>query len=461
MGRLFWKFFAAFWVGLATVAVMITAGIWLARWFDLMPVSRIEIDRLHVFLDTTSSLLKAGDVTALRHITAAVERRTHGAVPYLLDPRGQDLLGGSIGPALWAQVQAAPDQTDLSQARRGLGVVQRVAMPDGSITTVFVPAAALRSALGGRTDDSPPPFWIPLLATALISTLFGGLSAWYVSHPIRTLQWALQRVAAGQLDTRVQSLMGRRRDELAELGADFDRMAQRMQLLVGAQQRLLHDVSHELRSPLARMQAAIGLARQQPERAVAMQDRVERESMRLDALVGELLTLARLETDVTPTAHARLDVVELLAEVCDDARFEARAAKRDLVFTANGGYLAEVSGELLYRAFENVVRNAVKFTREGTVVSVVAEVRSTGLVITVSDQGPGVPEEAHAQMFEPFQRVGDAGVYGFGLGLTIAKRAIESHGGRIEAHAAAGGGLAIRMSLGRADLLDPPHPLAA
>ena len=128
------------------------------------------------------------------------------------------------------------------------------------------------------------------------------------------------------------------------------------------------------------------------------------------------MTLARLETDAAQAAHERIDVVELLAEV---------------------------SGELLYRAFENVVRNAVKFTREGTVVSVLAEVSSIGLVVTVSDQGPGVPREAHSQVFEPFQRVGDAGVEGFGLGLTIAKRAIESHGGRIEAQAAPGGGLAV------------------
>lgn len=457
MGRLFWKFFAAFWVGLATVALIVAAGVWLARWFDLVPVSRAELGRMNFYLQTTRGLIQMGDMAAVRHIVGAVDDETHAA-PYVIDSQGKDLLGRPLAPELWSQIQAAPEQLDLAEARRGLGALQRVATPDGSVVTVLAPAALVRAALGKASEKTPPPFWLPILATALISTLFGGFMAWYVSHPIRTMQWALQRVAAGQLDTRVQGLMGRRRDELAELGADFDRMAQRMQLLVGAQQRLLHDVSHELRSPLARMQAAIGLARQQPERAAAMQDRVERESMRLDALVGELLTLARLETDATPTAHARLDVVELLAEVCDDARFEARAAKRDLVFTANGGYLAEVSGELLYRAFENVVRNAVKFTREGTVVSVVAEVRSTGLVITVSDQGPGVPEEAHAQMFEPFQRVGDAGVDGFGLGLTIAKRAIESHGGRIEAHAAAGGGLAIRMSLGRAD---PPHPLAA
>lgn len=447
MGRLFWKFFGAFWVGLATVALVIAAGVWLASWFELVPSSRSELGLMRLTFQTTSGLVRIGDMAAARNLIRSIDDETHAA-PFVIDRRGQDLLGRPIEPQLWVSIQAAPEQLDLAEASRGLGALQRVVLPGDDVLTVFLPASAVRAALGNGPGRPPPPFWLPILATVLISTMFGGLMAWYVSHPIRTLQWALQRLAAGQLDTRVMAQMGSRRDELAELGADFDRMAQRMQLLVGAQRRLLHDVSHELRSPLARMQAAIGLARQQPERALAMQDRVERESIRLDTLVGELLTLARLETDVEPAEHEHIDVVELLAEVCDDARFEARAANRDLVLVTNGEYFAEVRGELLYRAFENVVRNAVKFTREGTVVSVNAESSQTGLVVTVSDQGPGVPEEAHSQMFEPFQRVGDAGVEGFGLGLTIAKRAVESHGGRIEAQSAPSGGLIIRMTFG-------------
>jgi two-component system OmpR family sensor kinase len=448
MGRLFWKFFAAFWVGLATVALVIAAGVWLARWFDLVPVPHARLDRMNAYLQTTRGLIEAGNMAAVRQIIRTVDDQIHAA-PYLIDSRGQDLLGRRIEPEMWAQVQTAPEQLDLVQAQGGLGALQRVATGEGSIVTVFTPAATVRTALGKAAEEPLPPFWFPILATALISTLFGGVMAWYVSKPIRTLQWALQRLAAGQLDTRVKAQMGRRRDELAELGADFDRMAQRMQVLVGAQQRLLHDVSHELRSPLARMQAAIGVARQQPERILAMQERVERESMRLDGLVGELLTLARLEADVAQAPRERIDVVDLLAEVCDDARFEARAARRELVFTTHGGFIADVNCELLYRAFENVVRNAVKFTREGTVVSVLAEMSAAGLVVTVSDQGPGVPQEAHLRMFEPFQRVGDAAVDGFGLGLTIAKRAIETHGGRIEAQPASGGGLSVRITLGQ------------
>jgi len=447
MGRLFWKFFAAFWVGLATVAAAVTAGVWLAQWFNLIPASHAEVSRLKFFMGTTRYLVEKGDIAALKGIDLA---RSEGAypLPYVIDASGKDLLGRQINSAVWADVEAAPDHIDLSLARHSLGLKQRVVMPGGAVVTMFVPATTLHGGMGRSHDDSPPPLWIPVAATVLISTLFGGFLAWYVSQPIRTLRWALRRLAAGQLDTRVEAKMGRRRDELAELGADFDRMAQRMQLLVSAQQRLLHDVSHELRSPLARIQAAVGIARQQPERVAAMQERVERESIRLDALVGELLTLARLETEATSAASGPIDVIELLAEVCDDARFEAQATNRDLLFSFSGEYSIQGRGDLLYRAFENIVRNAVKFTHESTLVKVDARSSPLGLVVTVSDHGPGVPQEFHAQMFEPFKRVGDAGVEGFGLGLTIAKRAIESHGGRIEAQAAEGGGLTIRITLG-------------
>lgn len=444
MGRLFWKFFTAFWVGLVTVAAVIMAGVWLARWFDLVPPFRPDIGRLHFMLEPTHDLLEAGDVHALELIGLAARRGSY-VLPYAFDAQGRDLLGRPVNGTVWADVRSAPDQLDLAQARRGLGFVQRVPMPDGAVATMFVSADMLREAAG---NQARAPLWIPIASTVLISTLFASLLAWNVSQPIRTLRWALRRVAEGQLDTRVQARMGNRRDELADLGADFDRMAQRMQSLVGAQQRLLHDVSHELRSPLARIQAAIGVARQQPERVSAMQERVERESDRLDTLVGELLTLARLETDATPVARDRVEVMGLLSEICDDAHFEAQAANRDLDFSANGEFWIVGRGDLLHRAFENVVRNAVKFTREHTVVTVHAEVTRTGLVVTISDHGPGVPEQARAQMFEPFHRVGDAGVEGFGLGLTIAKRAIESHGGRIEAQATPSGGLAIRVSLG-------------
>ncbi|MCD2339207.1 ATP-binding protein [Ideonella azotifigens] len=455
MGRLFWKFFLGFWIALVTVAGSVAAGVWLARWFDLIPVSAAEARRAEVVLSVTSGLLASHDTEGLKRV-AELFKRAGKPPPYLLDAQGHDLLGRMLDPQLVAKVLAAPEQTDLKHGGDSLGLIEHTPTASGQAITVFMPADTLRSTQG-PLERTPPPVWIPILATLLISTLFATFAAWHVSHRIHTLQAAFRRLADGQLDTRVSMPQGRRHrrrrgpendDEMVQLGADFNRMAQQLQQLVGAQQRLLHDVSHELRSPLARMQAAIGLARQQPERMPAMHERVERECMRLDALVGEVLTLARMETTQAQPPRLPIDVVALMAEVCNDARFEARAAHRDLQFSAQGSFVAEVNAELLCRAFENVVRNAVKFTREATSVQVTAEASSTALLITVQDQGPGVPEEARTRMFEPFERLGEAGVEGFGLGLTIAKRAIESHGGRIEAHAPEGGGLAVVMRLG-------------
>jgi two-component system OmpR family sensor kinase len=296
----------------------------------------------------------------------------------------------------------------------------------------------------------PPSPLLPISIGILASLGFSALLAWYLATPIRYLRGAFDAVAAGKLDTRIGPRMGRRRDEIADLGRDFDRMAGQLQILVGSQRRLLHDVSHELRSPLARLQAAIGLARQQPEKLEASLDRIERESGRLDELVGELLTLSRLEAGTSGAADEEVDLVELVASIADDARFEAEAHGRRVQFSGEGEVLVQVRAELLHRAFENVIRNAVKYTREGTTVEVRVERQPTPdrLIVTVDDRGPGVPESDLPAIFEPFFR-GGAGVKtaGFGLGLAIARRAIEAHGGNIQAMNRPGGGLRVEIVL--------------
>ncbi|WP_206199264.1 sensor histidine kinase, partial [Parasulfuritortus cantonensis] len=225
------------------------------------------------------------------------------------------------------------------------------------------------------TGHPPPPDdlaqfgGVPLapLVFAAFAILVTGLAlVWYLSRPLRHLKWALDRVAEGRFDTRVQPLMGSQRDEIVDLAQDFDRMAAQLQLLTESRELFLHDVSHELRSPVTRMQAAIGLLRQNPEQTPAMVDRLEIECERLDALVEELLTLYRLEAGRSDEGRERVDIVELLHAIAEDADFEARAASRFVVIDAPDKFIAEVDGELIYRAFENVIRNAVKFTASGT-----------------------------------------------------------------------------------------------
>lgn len=295
-----------------------------------------------------------------------------------------------------------------------------------------------------------PVLLVPLISGALATFLTSVVLAWYLSRPLHHLRWALHRVTEGRFDTRVQPLMGRQRDEIVDLGQDFDRMAAQLQHLTESRDALLHDISHELRSPLTRMQAAIGLLRQDPSQTEVMIDRIEHESERLDALVEELLTLYRLEAGPAGVARERVDVIELLHAISEDADFEARASLRAVAIDAPGQFVAEVNGELIYRSFENVIRNAVKFTAPGTTVEIRARVVEDGSVLatSVEDRGPGVPPEMLEAIFEPFTRVeSDDPVRGAGLGLAIARRTVTMHDGHISAALREGGGLVVTMSL--------------
>lgn len=289
---------------------------------------------------------------------------------------------------------------------------------------------------------------VPLaIGAATMVVVCAGL-AWYLARPLADLRWALRQASKERFDTRVQPRMGRRRDEIADLAQEFDQMAGHLQRLTASRRTLLHDISHELRSPLTRMQAAIGLMRQAPARSPEMLSRLEGEAGRLDELIGELLTLHRLEAGAQ-SSRERVDVVELLQAIAEDAHFEAQSVGRAVAIEASCSFVVEVNGELIYRAFENVIRNAVKFSPPGGIVEIDARVEADGaLVCHVLDRGPGLPPDMLAAVFEPFTRVErQDNPSGFGLGLAIAKRAIEAHGGRITASERAGQGLDIKILL--------------
>lgn len=296
---------------------------------------------------------------------------------------------------------------------------------------------------------APLPPLVPVVMGLLTSLLFSAGLAWYLSKPIRHLRAAFKALASGQLDTRVGLAMGTRRDELADLGREFDHMAHRIATLMVAQRRLLHDVSHELRSPLARLHAAVGLARQQPDKTDASLDRIEREARRLDELVGEVLTLSRLEAGVAGTAAEELDLVELLESIIEDARFEAAGKNVAVEYAGIEEIRIKGHAELILRAIENILRNAVKHTPSGKTVRVETDSTSDGrrVHLRILDQGPGVPEAQLAAIFEPFFRGGGDTQSGFGLGLAIARRAVEVHGGSLVARNGPEGGLLIEMVL--------------
>lgn len=307
---------------------------------------------------------------------------------------------------------------------------------------------------GIHRGPPPPPHprlpFLPLLVCTLVSLIFAALLAWYFAKPIRQLRQALAAAATGNLTTRLASDM-RRNDELADLGREFDRMASQLQSLMDGQRRLLHDVSHELRSPLARLQASTGLLRQQPEKTESCIERIERESVRMNVLVGELLTLSRLEAGVTGKMDETIAMDELLADIVDDARFEAETSERKLSYrNSSGGVCVRGNGELLHRALENVVRNALHHTPKDTPVhvEVIETDDASRICLSVEDEGDGVPDSALETIFEPFFRANSSdSSSGHGLGLAIARRVVEAHGGRISAQNRPSGGLRIELSL--------------
>lgn len=303
-----------------------------------------------------------------------------------------------------------------------------------------------------REGRLPPPHHpvplVPILSGSVVSLLFAALLAWYFAKPIRGLRAAFESVASGKLQTRIGTSMGQRRDELADLGSDFDRMADRLESLLEAQRRLLHDVSHELRSPLARLQAAADLVRQQPERAAEFVERIERDTGRMDKLVGELLTLARLDSGMPGNAEETLDLSDMLAEITDDSTIEAERKHCSIDLDVNGALVARGSHELLYRAIENVVRNAVLHSPEDGRVSIAAQSEDGRLHIAIADNGPGVPEGDLAAIFDPFVRSGSGqSIAGYGLGLAITRRVVEAHGGSVSAANRSEGGLIVKLEL--------------
>ncbi|GMV03525.1 MAG: hypothetical protein AMXMBFR52_31800 [Burkholderiales bacterium] len=406
--------------------------------------------RAALALQAAAATLRHGGVPALRALLDDAAPPWNATIVYAVDRAGRDLLGREVPAEALERARRLANGPATARAAR------LVRVDEASGQLLFVPFAAdgtirpmPHSARFTRTRQVLPPLAIAAIGL-LASVAFSALLAWSLTRPIRHLRHAVAALAEGRLETRVAPLLGARADELAELGRDFDQMARQLQQLLAAQRRLLHDVSHELRSPLARLQAAAGLARQSPDRVPAMLERIEREASRLDGLVGELLTLARLEAGQGLPEPQAVDLVDLVAAIVDDARFEARASGRDVAFASTGPALSIARAELLYRAFENVIRNAVRYTGKGSVVEVAAGPGAAGAAfeLTVADRGPGVPAADLDAIFEPFHRArNDASDGGFGLGLAIARRAIEAHGGRIAGRNRDGGGLVVDVRL--------------
>lgn len=290
-----------------------------------------------------------------------------------------------------------------------------------------------------------------LLILLLVAGAVCLLLARSLTAPITRLRSATRRLAAGDLATRVGDQV-RGKNEIAGLARDFDDMAARIEGLVTAQKRLLRDISHELRSPLARLGVALELARQEGNPQVREKSlaRIELEAERMNEMIGQLLSLTRLENDAGGLQRQAFDLVGLLERLVQDADFEARTRGCRVSFIAGPPVVVDGAEEMLARAIENVIRNAVRYTAAGTEVSVALVAAADRVLIGICDQGPGVPGAALDKLFEPFYRVADArdrSSGGSGIGLAIAERAVRLHGGTITAENRVSGGLEVRITL--------------
>jgi two-component system sensor histidine kinase CpxA len=353
----------------------------------------------------------------------------------------------------WAQ------QLAMRTARQGMAVrlpserriAQAITGPEGR-----------RYILVVENPGPPHFFWGPghtpglgIAIAILTSGLVCFLLARSLTAPIVRLRAATRKLAKGELSARAGPTGAHRRDEIAELVRDFDAMAERLENLVNAQSRLLNDISHELRSPLARLSVALGLARQRTGPEVAGNlNRIELEANRLNELIGRLLTLARMEEGDQPTPMAPIRLGDLVCEVAKDAEFEAQGRHCQVRCEVVQDAVVLGNSALLHSAIENVVRNAMRYTHEGTEIEI--EVQRADLangaeaIIRVSDHGPGVPEPALSKLFRPFYRIDDARnrqTGGVGLGLSITERAVRLHGGSVAAQNRAGGGLIVEIRL--------------
>lgn len=307
-------------------------------------------------------------------------------------------------------------------------------------------------ALAPPEFRGPPLPLRPVVVGFFTSLLFAYVFARYVAKPITELRYGFQEVGAGRFTYRVSPKLGGRRDELADLGRAFDKTSERLLNLMDSQKRLLHDVSHEVRSPLARMQLAIDLLEQQPERQQELLQRISRESTRVNTLMSEVLTLARLETAATWSMTDQIDLQELIDEVVNDVSFEA--AEKPCTIIAHLPHQPIVilgNAELLHRAIENVLRNAIRYTSVDTQVSVVVRHENSAWRVEIRDFGPGIPEARLTHVFEPFERLGQPeDSSGYGLGLAIAAQTIKMHGGLLSAANivdSQGSGLCVSMTL--------------
>lgn len=464
--RLHIKVFLWFWLGVVVVSGTLIGLTELTH-------SRAQDDRLwrekygprvDLWARQETHILRTKGSTALEEYVGSFQADP-GVLNYMFDATGREIFNRSASKPVLKMVDGLMQSSGWTQgvdpAERI--IAERVIDANGNPYVVVVDfpvpsvlSSSLVDLFAADFSDGHPTraSVVRLAAVVAVAGIFCFVLARHVAAPIDRLRSATRKIASEQLEARIGRDVLNRGDELADLGRDFNGMADRIERLVTAQRHLLADVSHALRSPLARLNVALGLARRHSAPGIKEHlDRIELETERLNTLIGQLLTMARVDSGVGLERRTVFDLAAVVDEVAMDADYEARG--RRCVVEATGARQCMVSGapDMIRGAIENVVRNAVRHTAEGTRVEIALERQEHGrpgmAVVTVRDHGPGVPEKIVPSLFVPFYRGphADTNQNGTGLGLAITRRVFEVHGGTAAAANAKGGGFVVSLEL--------------
>jgi two-component system, OmpR family, sensor histidine kinase CpxA len=454
IGRLFAKVFLWFWLTvLALFAIFLASRMLGTR---LVPSTDVTASFASRVADEAAHAYESGGPQEFEQFERGLVGKS-GLELYLIDGYGKDVLSRPIPSDSLSIVRAArSDRRILSRyGLRSHSSSYKFTSPSGHPYVLLVRSRLQLAKFLDATAGGGLPFFGVVL---LMVTLFCFWLTHHIVAPIQGIQSAARMVAAGDLSVRAPVEISERHDELAALAADFDAMVERMSAFVRSQKDLLSTVSHELRSPLTRLIMSLALLRKQspPESEVLLQ-RMERDVERVDTLMGQLLTLSRLETGLSSDGRDNVDLSQLLQEVVADSDFEAHSSGKSVRLQAEGGIVIEKADQQALRsACENIIRNAIRFTTPGSEVEVILKTEkmrpSPQAVLSVRDYGPGVPGELLQQIFQPFFRVkepsGDPRANkGTGLGLAIALEAIRQHRGTIIASNATPIGLEVKIML--------------
>jgi two-component system, OmpR family, sensor histidine kinase CpxA len=449
--RLFVKIFSWFWVTALVIMATILVG---RRVMDLR-----SIDGSSMYASVASMLAleaarayESGGPAGFARFANGLDGG-HGQV-FLLDELNKDVLSRPVSSdALRLATEVGKDQlvTTHVPLYRRMAAYKFVSTSGRPYTLVFFEQSAVLNLTGVLFREGVPF----LLGLLFIVTVLCFWLAYHIATPIHSIQSAARRVAQGDLSTRVPHAVSLRRDELAALAMDFDSMVERIETLIRTQRNLLTSVSHELRSPLARLNVSLAVMRQHAsQEAFEICERMERDVARIDALIGQLLTLSRLEAGLSLGERENVNFTLLVQEVVADGNFEAQSLGKSVSLKSSTDVVLETADSLALRsACENIVRNAIHFTRAGTEVNVALGIDNAAsdrhVCLTVRDQGPGVPNDALQNIFSPFFRINGPGrrKEGNGLGLAIALEAIRLHHGSITASNLTPEGLEISVRL--------------